>query len=388
MKKNPFGQCIVGGTLALFGWSAWSGWFWQPPAPDFSAMPRDFHSANAIPTQAGDPFEELMRHFFGGDGPRRSGPRLLDPLAGEPVSPHAKAHAAARSEFAPVAEAARQATARVVQRGRQVALATIVRADGLALTKASQLDTRRAIACQLADGRVVEAKLVRIDGENDLAALQLAAESLAVADFAEGDALPGTLVAAPDPDEANPVLAVGAVGVVARSIAAEKGFLGVALRSDPRGTLIESVVRGEAASRAGLMPGDVIVSVDGEPVANTQGAIRMIAGRQPGETVKFAIERGAKKREVEVPLGSRAPYAEAFERMDATAQLGVRLSERRSDFPNVLQHDLPLDPEQCGGPLVGADGRVIGINIARAGRVRAYAIPADSLRGLDFFRGK
>ena len=56
--------------------------------------------------------------------------------------------------------------------------------------------------------------------------------------------------------------------------------------------------------------------------------------------------------------------------------IGGRLSTRRSGFPEVIQHDCPLQPNQCGGPLVNLDGDVVGINIARAGRVETYALPA------------
>ena len=33
-------------------------------------------------------------------------------------------------------------------------------------------------------------------------------------------------------------------------------------------------------------------------------------------------------------------------------------------------------PNECGGPLVSLDGKVVGINIARGGRVDSYAMPA------------
>ena len=41
----------------------------------------------------------------------------------------------------------------------------------------------------------------------------------------------------------------------------------------------------------------------------------------------------------------------------------------------MIQHDCTLRSSQCGGPLVDARGRVIGINIAKAGRVEMYALP-------------
>jgi serine protease Do len=59
--------------------------------------------------------------------------------------------------------------------------------------------------------------------------------------------------------------------------------------------------------------------------------------------------------------------------------LGGPLSDRRTDFASALQHDSVLLPSQCGGPLVGLDGKVAGINVARAGRVESYAIPAATV---------
>jgi serine protease Do len=63
-------------------------------------------------------------------------------------------------------------------------------------------------------------------------------------------------------------------------------------------------------------------------------------------------------------------------------RLGGPLSKRRTRFQEVVQHDSPLDPEDCGGPLVNLDGEVIGINVARAGRIMSYAIPAESVRDI------
>src|SRR5205823_2932727 len=47
-------------------------------------------------------------------------------------------------------------------------------------------------------------------------------------------------------------------------------------------------------------------------------------------------------------------------------------------------------PSQCGGPLVGLQGKALGLNIARAGRVVSYAVPSDVVVGLlsDLKSGK
>jgi DNA repair exonuclease SbcCD ATPase subunit len=41
-----------------------------------------------------------------------------------------------------------------------------------------------------------------------------------------------------------------------------------------------------------------------------------------------------------------------------------------------------LAPEECGGPLVDLDGRVVGINISRAGRVNSYALPVSLVQNV------
>ena len=75
---------------------------------------------------------------------------------------------------------------------------------------------------------------------------------------------------------------------------------------------------------------------------------------------------------------------------DFMNQMGNTLSRRRDGFDAVFQHDATIEPEQCGGPLVDLDGRLIGINIARAGRIESFALPVTEvvaalqrLRGLE-----
>ena len=70
--------------------------------------------------------------------------------------------------------------------------------------------------------------------------------------------------------------------------------------------------------------------------------------------------------------------------------MGSKLSERRDGFPIILQNDQVIKPTDCGGPLVDLDGKAVGINIARAGRVESYAIPTEVVMTLvdDLKSGK
>ena len=51
-------------------------------------------------------------------------------------------------------------------------------------------------------------------------------------------------------------------------------------------------------------------------------------------------------------------------------------------FPTILQHDSVLAATDCGGPILYLEGRVVGINICRAGRVETYAVPAEVIQPL------
>jgi serine protease Do len=92
--------------------------------------------------------------------------------------------------------------------------------------------------------------------------------------------------------------------------------------------------------------------------------------------VELAVTRGADRVKVRVTLGD-APSVSGAERIDFQNRLGGQLSLRRVGFPSVLQHDTVLRPNECGGPLVDLDGRAVAINIARAGRVASFGVPAE-----------
>ena len=62
---------------------------------------------------------------------------------------------------------------------------------------------------------------------------------------------------------------------------------------------------------------------------------------------------------------------------DNDAKVNGPRSERLSGFERVIQHDTVLDPNECGGPILNTSGQAIGVNIARAGRVVSYALPAS-----------
>ena len=186
------------------------------------------------------------------------------------------------------------------------------------------------------------------------------------------------LAASTDPTEVQQVT-MGVVSVASRDLRA-RGFLGVAFNTQGSGVRIERVLKNTSAQRAGLQVGDRLMEIDGILVNSTKRAIAEIRKYVRGSIMKVKLKRGDEQIELEVKLGPRPVFSSMRQRM--MERSAGRLSDRRNDFEKVFQHDMPLAPEHCGGPVVGIDGKAVGINIARAGRTASYAIPAAVLRPL------
>ena len=281
-------------------------------------------------------------------------------------------HADIRGLFRPAADSVAGAVVRVKCDGEEAALGTIVAEDGWILTKASELSG--AVTCQLADGRELEARIVGIDEQFDLAMLKVDASELTAVELVGADPSVGDWVIAAGL-QGDP-LAVGVISVPRRPIPPLRGMLGVALRDDD-GVIIENVVENSPAERAGLKSGDRITHLNGEEVGRSEELAGQIRSMRMGERVTLAVERDGESLSMDVRLGR--VDASVNNRRARQNRSAVGISNRRDAFPVVLQHDVVLRPIDCGGPLLNLDGVVVGINIARGGRTESYSVPADAV---------
>jgi serine protease DegQ len=71
------------------------------------------------------------------------------------------------------------------------------------------------------------------------------------------------------------------------------------------GTIIAGVVRGGPADRAGVRPGDILVSVDGKRIKNTSEMLNLIAQLQPGARTSLSLVRKNRQATVQVTVGKR-----------------------------------------------------------------------------------
>jgi serine protease DegQ len=72
-----------------------------------------------------------------------------------------------------------------------------------------------------------------------------------------------------------------------------------------RGVLITQVERGSPADKAGIKPGDVLLSVNGRPVADTTTMLNLVAALPPGQGATLKLTRNQAETELTVTIGRR-----------------------------------------------------------------------------------
>lgn len=290
------------------------------------------------------------------------------------TSPHSKSHVSVRSAFREVVAGVNRSTVRILSNGVQVALGAVVDAGGQVLTKRSELG--EDLACEFRDGKRCAARLIAVHEANDLALLQIEAEDLTPVEWETAEQVqPGSWLVTPGlgPDPVS----VGVLSVEVHDRSRfSRGFLGVQMLEESDWVRLSRVLPGTAAAEAGLLANDVILKLDDHVVHSPWAFTRELASHRPGTRVKLQVRRGEDELIVHAALRS---FTDRRGRPSGQERLWGPLSLVRAGFGEVLQHDSVLLPNQCGGPLVNLGGRVVGINIARAGRVESLALTARTV---------
>jgi serine protease Do len=148
-----------------------------------------------------------------------------------------------------------------------------------------------------------------------------------------------------------------------------RGFLGVVIQpvdaalgkalglNGAKGALVAEVSPGGAADRAGVKSGDVIVSVDGTPVASSEELPRIIARHAPGAHAKVEISRSGSRQTLDVALdelkddAARESKAPGSSGADAPAGLGIEIGESPNRKGEVVVGNV--------APGSPADGRLV-----------------------------
>jgi serine protease Do len=283
--------------------------------------------------------------------------------------------------FSPVVQGVKESVVQFQLNGKDAALGAVIDTNGLALTKASEVADGE-LTCKLANGRAASAELVAVDDENDLGLVKISVPGLKPLRWASLPVAVGQW--AVTPGIGSTPEAVGIISVPPRKIFPKQAFIGVELDFTAPTAKIAKIMPGLGADKAGLKPGDIFLRVNETPVATREELQAVLRSFREGQTVTLLYRRGDAEIKATAEMMAYRPerWWRGFNRQDRMNRLGSELSRRAEGFQSAIQHDTVLQSWQCGGPLLNLDGRAIGLNIARAGRVASYALPASLVQTL------
>jgi len=270
-----------------------------------------------------------------------------------------------------------------------LALGLIVTSDGLIATKAGEVADRTNLVCVAnTNGREERypATVVAVDPAGDIALLKIEKTGLPAIDWESFEPptqpIPiGTFVVTPVPNGQIPAI-LGAVSIGERSIPSENLMIGVSIDSSEawKGARIMQTLPRSPAAAAGLRQNDLITKVNDSSMDSGPMFTRFLDKVKVGDELTLVVQRG--REELSITLKAAEALDMAQRRTAVTMNQGgpFGISKVREGFSCVLQHDSVVRPSDCGGPVVTLDGRLIGVNIARAGRTETYAHPVAKFR--------
>lgn len=266
-----------------------------------------------------------------------------------------------------------KSTVQILSDSKQVALGVITREDGWIVTKSSEVPDA-PVDVRLHDGTRFEGAVKVRRPELDLALIKVERKDLPVIRWDTQTQVPlgGWIASA---DSRSLPIAMGVVSVKSRTIPKSDAKLGIKLTVLGQNPQVENVVFGSGADRAGIKEGDAILRIEGADMGTGQEVLNTLMSLPAGKRILVDVERDGKE------LAFQAQMMDlTLSMLDPTEmEVNGNVSARSTGFRNVIQHDTVLSPQHCGGPLIDVDGNVVGLNIARAGRVCCYALPANTV---------
>ena len=92
-----------------------------------------------------------------------------------------------------------------------------------------------------------------------------------------------------------------------------------------------------------------------------------LENRRSGERLPVRLERDGRQIELTLEFGAAPEPGYPFD-----------IASQHADAPpTVITADIPILPDECGGPAVGVDGGVVGVIISRFGNSGSFIIPGD-----------
>jgi S1-C subfamily serine protease len=267
---------------------------------------------------------------------------------------------------------------------RQLGVGTVVSDGSQVLAKWSEINKASGLPLQCvgSGNATFDATISGVFEDEDLVLLKLKESKLRPVKL-DATVKPelGRFLVAAGPGDVT--LGMGVVSVKERPLrASDQAFVGVGVENHTEGTgvKVRQVSEGSPADQAGLEVGDIILNLNEKVVGSMTEFRSLLTTMKPGDEVNVLYSRKGESINVTLKLGSRPAVGQFPQRrLEVMERMGGEISDVRDDFPAVIQTDMVLNPEECGGPVLDLQGNVVGIAAARAGRIRSYVIPSASI---------
>lgn len=249
------------------------------------------------------------------------------------------------------------------------------------LTKASEVEQKRVLYTASREQVALTANIVAVYAEHDLAVLQVSGLKAPSVKWADASNLSeGAFLSVIRPD--GEAQAMGVLSVRERSLKSiDQGFLGIEMDTlqTETGVRVNNVVGSSAAADVGIRKDDIIVKIAGQDVKGFYELSTKLRRLKNGEQPEIELMRKGTLIKVKPTLRGREIREGISRRLEQMDQMSGGQSRIRGDFGNVIQSDMELEVEDAGLPVVDLEGRIIGMVIARAGRISTLILPGDDI---------
>lgn len=282
--------------------------------------------------------------------------------------------------FSKASETALRSTVRFIRNEKVFILGTAVDSNGYVVTKASEFESGEPFQAESPSGERLSAHIVSTDKAEDIALVKIPPGKVDPVEWKESESIfMGQWMVGTGKE--GKAIRVGVMSAKRRKIERRGGVLGIGLDenddAEELGVGITSVHPDSPAKKVNMMDGDLIVAIEDEKIYSRRQLGEIVASYDPGDTIKFTIERGDESISLWATLEHRSRI---FDPLDRNQRMSGETSVRKAGFSEVIQTDLPLEPRDMGSPLLDIFGNVIGLNIAKADRVTTFALPSELVR--------
>lgn len=249
------------------------------------------------------------------------------------------------------------------------------------LTKASEIVQKRGLYTANREQVALNALIVGVYEDHDLAVLQVPGLKASIVEWADaGNLSEGAFLSAIRPD--GEAQAMGVLSVRERSLKSiDQGFLGIEMDTleTGKGVRVKNVVEGSAAGEVGIRQNDIIVKIEGQEIQGFYELSTKLRRLKNGGQPEIELLRNGEILRVKPTLKGREIREGVSRRLEQMDRMSGGQSRVRGGFGNVIQSDMELEVEDAGLPIVDLDGRIIGMVIARAGRISTLILPGDDI---------